>query len=532
MKKRLFISILVMLSLLQAVAQEQEYTPFVREGVKWVCYDERPYFNRPPHYFTLEFRGEKEIGGKVYMAMHKYSGDDIDCENDTIPVYMREEDRVVYAIVPDGKTYAGYPVGIEVNTAMMEKIAAGEEFVWLDFKDPVTFIENTATLLPYGICKIIPDEIMVSGKKTKRYIFRHTSYDICMIEGIGFDGRCYPINIADHQFGNDLRLSYVIENGEVIYKAQNYISEEEIAMYDWTHQEWMEWMEETENSIPYLVQEGVQWVNEHVIVEHGDTTRLYYSYEFKGKDSRNWALLYGYTGDTLNTTDATIVAKAQDCGNYDTRGSNIPLWGNLPLQKTVEEGRNLVYQDQGLRLYSTMTPGDTYDISFYYTPNFYIYNQARELFLTRENLVEIEPLEIDGYTCTRFAYIDEQGEPLAYIVDGIGFDSRDMGDLLTPFTKRPDPDAEYQEWWGLSHVVKDGNIIYKGMCYDPTKFENLWGDVNGDGKVNITDVTILISMLIGNNTPVLHSSANGDVNSDGYVNITDVTTLINYVLTR
>ena len=54
---------------------------------------------------------------------------------------------------------------------------------------------------------------------------------------------------------------------------------------------------------------------------------------------------------------------------------------------------------------------------------------------------------------------------MAYIVQGIGFDSYDMGDLLTPFTRKPDPDADYQEWCGLSHVVKDGRIIYKGMRY-------------------------------------------------------------------
>ena len=59
----------------------------------------------------------------------------------------------------------------------------------------------------------------------------------------------------------------------------------------------------------------------------------------------------------------------------------------------------------------------------------------------------------------------DEGEPLAYIVEGIGFDSYDMGDLLTPFTCRPDPEADYQEWCGLSHGVKDGQIIYKGMRY-------------------------------------------------------------------
>ena len=47
------------------------------------------------------------------------------------------------------------------------------------------------------------------------------------------------------------------------------------------------------------------------------------------------------------------------------------------------------------------------------------------------------------------------------------WDSRDMGDLLTPFTRKPDPNADYQEYCGLSHVIKDGKIIYKGMRYNP-----------------------------------------------------------------
>ena len=43
----------------------------------------------------------------------------------------------------------------------------------------------------------------------------------------------------------------------------------------------------------------------------------------------------------------------------------------------------------------------------------------------------------------------------------------EWGDLLTPFTQYPDADCGecYKELCGLSHVVKDGKIIYKGMRY-------------------------------------------------------------------
>ena len=54
------------------------------------------------------------------------------------------------------------------------------------------------------------------------------------------------------------------------------------------------------------------------------------------------------------------------------------------------------------------------------------------------------------------------------------------------------------------------------------------GDVNGDGNVNITDVTILISMVLTDATPT-HGA---DVNGDGAVNISDVTGLINMLLSE
>ena len=87
--------------------------------------------------------------------------------------------------------------------------------------------------------------------------------------------------------------------------------------------------------------------------------------------------------------------------------------------------------------------------------------------LTRENFLQVEPIEIESIPCRRWAILGEQGDTLALLVEGIGFDSRDMGDLLTPFMRQPDHDADYQEWCGLSHVVKDGQIIYKGMRYRP-----------------------------------------------------------------
>ena len=121
MKKLLLLSILAMLGMTQLAAQDDyEYVPFVREGVKWVySYTNVDEMDQPADpnlaygtvYLTLEIKGDTVINGKTYKAMHKYYGDAINAVNDTIPVYLREQDKVVYGIVPDGKTYADCPIG-------------------------------------------------------------------------------------------------------------------------------------------------------------------------------------------------------------------------------------------------------------------------------------------------------------------------------------------------------------------------------------------------------------------------------------
>ena len=55
------------------------------------------------------------------------------------------------------------------------------------------------------------------------------------------------------------------------------------------------------------------------------------------------------------------------------------------------------------------------------------------------------------------------------------------------------------------------------------------GDVNGDGSVNISDVTALIDYLLSGNASGINVTA-ADCNQDGSVNISDVTGLIDYLL--
>ncbi len=53
------------------------------------------------------------------------------------------------------------------------------------------------------------------------------------------------------------------------------------------------------------------------------------------------------------------------------------------------------------------------------------------------------------------------------------------------------------------------------------------GDVDGSGKVNVSDVTVLINMILG---IVETDEQAADINGDGKVNVSDVTALINIIL--
>ena len=55
------------------------------------------------------------------------------------------------------------------------------------------------------------------------------------------------------------------------------------------------------------------------------------------------------------------------------------------------------------------------------------------------------------------------------------------------------------------------------------------GDVNGDGQITVTDVTLLVNYILGyqNANFII---VNSDVNGDGQITVTDVTALVNIIL--
>ena len=231
MKKILLLTFLALLGISQAVAEEHEYVPFVREGVKWVYFINNsdlwstpdPNFNVGLNYRTLELKGDVVINGKAYKAMHKYSGDAIDQQNDTIPLYLREEGKVVYGIIPEGRRY--YDCPIKISWLIDEY--NGEEFVLYDFNDQTSFWDQILNInFDDNFEYVSTDFITLGSHKARRYVNNYSGTDFYFIEGIGVDTYTngftlcpfMPYSISFPIFA----LSHVIENGQIIYKGLNY----------------------------------------------------------------------------------------------------------------------------------------------------------------------------------------------------------------------------------------------------------------------------------------------------------------------
>ena len=408
-----------------------------------------------------------------------------------------------------------------VGNSLYNMARSGQEIILYEFNETEAYYKYIYALERDNFNYLGIDKVDVGGQQVNRHTFNHYGFDFYIIEGIGYEGigydgfdPGYPLS-----YGTDMYpyyLSHVVQDGKIIYRGVNYMD-----------------VAPTDGRMP-MVREGKQWVFERVTIDHGVTKSEYYTYEIGGKDAR---------GDLSSENYDKNYRGARYCRYYegmkpDGDGEIVcslkqgtleeMAFDNTVMDKVAGEGRNLIKR--------MFIDDDTTELLYYFNHknpewvlNEYILRQLSPKILTSDNFKLVEPVEIDGYSCNRYAYVDESGEVQCYIIEGIGIDSRDMGDLLAPFTRKPDPEADYQEYCGLSHVIMDGKIIYKGMRYNPALFENL-GDVNGDGEINIADANSVIDIVVmgGNNG---HSRAPAaDVNDDGEINIADVNAIINIIL--
>ena len=103
-------------------------------------------------------------------------------------------------------------------------------------------------------------------------------------------------------------------------------------------------------------------------------------------------------------------------------------------------------------------------------------------------------------------------------------------------------DREAGRWYDINDIGHryldfDGELEY--LCdwlrrriafLDTHTFACLRGDINGDGEVDIADVTMLISYVLSNGAVTGVNHVNADFNADNDVDISDITSLIGSIL--
>ncbi len=451
MKKITLFSILPLLGIGQLAAQDYEYVPFVREGVKWVYYYENPvygmdyqqgYIPGGRYFYSMEMKGDTVINGKSYKPVH-VSG--IDLNQEMVPVYLREENKVVYGIIPDERRYWECPVGIGTSVDngrfCNDKIEAGVEFKLYDFGDPANFYENEVE------CTFIKpkynqaDTVQVGNRPSLRHSVSFGYDEGYFIEGLGYVGNSvgpvvgtpldyfYPVSTGMTQVA--YRLSHVIEDGSVVYKTSSY----------------MEPMPGYYEYVP-LVREGVKWVyyydnpfdREVLGMDEGIQ---YYSFEVKGevqigdKCYKPVVLSHYVDGGKVVEDFVPVYLREQDKIVYAICPDGI-LHPECPVGRhgQINGSSPLTITDEEFVLYD-----------FNDANSFII-----EDFIWGGGLLYVGNRKVKSYQC----YEDDM------VIETIGYDGP-HGMPLFFFSNNGGKHVDYR----LSHVLEDGEIIYKGQYYNP-----------------------------------------------------------------
>lgn len=141
---------------------------------------------------------------------------------------MREKDKIVYAIVPDGKLYPDCPIGNSFSPGIYDSISAGKEFILYDFNDPVAYWDHLVNQSGYDdqYQHLYTDTISLGTHLAKQYVENLSGGDFRIIEGVGIDAfssyTLYFFIVLPTGGGTYYGLSHVVEDGEIVYKEQKF----------------------------------------------------------------------------------------------------------------------------------------------------------------------------------------------------------------------------------------------------------------------------------------------------------------------
>ncbi len=262
------------------------------------------------------------------------------------------------------------------------------------------------------------------------------------------------------------------------------------------------------------------FVNEDWLLHHGDYADVQGTIEDDG--SIVIAAGYGYYIETVRTTTTRTGSKVTTVTDSNRTFSPIMRDTRLQMPNAYHE-------------YADESGGATHLVEVY------IRQSADTVYVTnlygfgwRDNYMLIDADGVLTFPGQAFRDINDAQNPNG---DGVWYNTTLNGNNAV--MGNTGTASKDELLWGLT-VPSDGEDLWWGyidnMLYftDGTKFVIPStpqpfdrGDVNGDGDVNIADVTALIDLLLSGGSVDV---AEADTNRDGDVNIADVTALIDYLL--
>ena len=144
---------------------QYEYVPVVREDVVWGYYSNTNASEGGKTTY-IRFDGEEVINGKTYLKCYRSDDCSFDENKSELLGYMREEDKRVYAIVPQGDVLSEESLRYDFN------LSAGDSFTRAG--------GNTVTISRVN-------NVVINGKLRKCYYYNQdaTESGSCFTEGIG-----------------------------------------------------------------------------------------------------------------------------------------------------------------------------------------------------------------------------------------------------------------------------------------------------------------------------------------------------------
>ena len=100
----------------------------------------------------------------------------------------------------------------------------------------------------------------------------------------------------------------------------------------------------------------------------------------------------------------------------------------------------------------------------------------------------------------------------------------------------PDTESRYSIPRNTAYIQKISNLTvldnWTGISLPTSGLVNtLLGDANGDGNIDVSDITTVASFILGNN-PQPFVFANADADEDGTITVSDITATATIILTK